>query len=447
MMNILISDTPIFNEPANAIGKTKVANVAVIGTGYVGLVTGVVLSEIGHTVTCIDIDEEKVKSLHDGESPIYEPGLDELMLKNIDANRLHFTINHKKAFKNTEIIFIAVGTPQSESGAADLTYIKQAAKDIAQYIENDTIVVVKSTVPVGTNDLVESIIQEYLVADVKVSVVSNPEFLREGHALHDTFHGDRIVIGAETKEAGDAVEQLFAPLYLPVIRTNRRSAEMIKYAANAFLAVKISYINEIANLCETVGANVMDVADGMGMDHRVGRAFLNAGIGYGGSCFPKDTEAIAYLANEYASPLTIVQAAIQANVKQREHFLQKIIAHFNGDLSGKTFAMLGLAFKPNTDDLREAPSLYLIEELKQRGSVVKAFDPVVKHVEQCVDTIEAAFRDVDAVLLVTEWDDFIELDWASLGELVNDKVLFDGRNVLNNNQAIKQHWQYEGIGI
>lgn len=421
--------------------------VAVIGTGYVGLVTGVVLSEIGHHVTCIDIDEQKVEKLKQGISPIYEPGLDELMVKNIEAGRLHFTLQHKKAFTDTAIIFIAVGTPQSESGAANLAYIKQAAKDIAYNVEQDTIVVIKSTVPVGMNDLVEQIINDNLVADVQIQVVSNPEFLREGHAIHDTFHGDRIVIGADEIMAGNQVEALFKPLKLSVVRTSRRSAEMIKYAANAFLAVKISYINEIANLCDAVGANVLDVADGMGMDHRISRAFLNAGLGYGGSCFPKDTEAIVYLAKEHNTPLSIVQSAIEVNVKQRQHFLQKIVQHFNGDIKGKKIAMLGLAFKPNTDDLREAPSLYLIEQLEQLGATVKAYDPIVKHIPQSVTTITEAVSAAHLVLLVTEWNDFIELDWVYLGELVSNRVLFDGRNVLYEIEAIKKNWQYEGIGI
>ncbi|MEY2371411.1 UDP-glucose dehydrogenase family protein [Lysinibacillus capsici] len=425
-------------------------NVAVIGTGYVGLVTGVVLSEIGHTVTCIDIDERKVNKLKAGKSPIYEPGLDELMVKNIEANRLTFTTNHVDAFLDAEIVFIAVGTPQSESGAADLTYIKQAAKDIALHIVNDTIVVVKSTVPVGTNDLVQSIIEENIVADVKVEVVSNPEFLREGHAIHDTFHGDRIVIGAETEKSGSIIEQLFKPLSLPIVRTNRKSAEMIKYAANAFLAVKISYINEIANLCEAVGANVADVADGMGMDHRVGRAFLNAGLGYGGSCFPKDTEAIAYLAKENYAPLTIVEKAIQVNTKQRQLFLEKVLQHFNNNLVGRKIALLGLAFKPNTDDLREAPSLYLIEQLKKLGAEIKVYDPIVKEVTTIgvtsTDSIQQCVEKAEAILLVTEWDEFKTVDWSEISQLVHSKVLFDGRNVLSNHEEIQANWQYKGIG-
>jgi UDPglucose 6-dehydrogenase len=425
-------------------------NVAVIGTGYVGLVTGVVLSEIGHTVTCIDIDDCKVNKLKAGKSPIYEPGLDELMVKNIEANRLTFTTNHVDAFLDAEIVFIAVGTPQSESGAADLTYIKQAAKDIALHIVNDTIVVVKSTVPVGTNDLVQSIIEENIVADVKVEVVSNPEFLREGHAIHDTFHGDRIVIGAETEKSGSIIEQLFKPLSLPIVRTNRKSAEMIKYAANAFLAVKISYINEIANLCEAVGANVADVADGMGMDHRVGRAFLNAGLGYGGSCFPKDTEAIAYLANENNKPLTIVEKAIQVNTKQRQLFLEKVLQHFNDNVVGRRIAILGLAFKPNTDDLREAPSLYLIEQLKKLGAEITVYDPIVKKAATLgvtsTDSIQQCVEKAEAILLVTEWDEFKTVDWSEISQLVHSKVLFDGRNVLSNHEEIQANWQYKGIG-
>ena len=396
-------------------------NVAVIGTGYVGLVTGVVLSEIGHTVTCIDINKDKVSTLKKGQSPIYEPGLDELMVKNIEAGRLYFTTNHQEAFVNAHIVFIAVGTPQSDSGAADLKYIRQAAKDVALNIVNDTVIVVKSTVPIGTNDLVESIIRENLVADVAVNVVSNPEFLREGHAIHDTFHGDRIVIGAESFEAGNTIEQLYKPLDLPVVRTNRRSAEMIKYASNAFLATKISFINEIANLCEPLGANVLAVAEGMGLDHRIGRAFLNPGLGYGGSCFPKDTEAIAYLGREYNAPLTIVESAIKANSHQRYIFLQKVLDYFNDNVEGKTIGMLGLAFKPNTDDLREAPSLYLIDELEKRGAIVKAYDPVVKHLKQCVETVDDVLNGVNAILLVTEWEEFDKYDFT-------EHVVFWGRN-------------------
>lgn len=412
-------------------------NIAIIGTGYVGLVTGVVLSEIGHTVTCIDIDEQKVNTLKSGKSPIHEPGLDELMVKNIKANRLHFTTNHRVAFQEAEVIFIAVGTPQSESGAADLTYIKQAANDIAENIENNIIVIVKSTVPVGTNDFVEKIIKEKLVNNVRVDVVSNPEFLREGHAIHDTFHGDRIIIGAEHIAIGDKVEALYKPLNLPVVRTNRRSAEMIKYASNAFLAVKISFINEIANLCEKVEVNVLDVADGIGMDHRIGRAFLNPGLGYGGSCFPKDTEAIAYLGRENEISLSIIDSAIKANKKQRQLFVDKVLNYFNGDVRGKKIAILGLAFKPNTDDMREAPSVDIIRSLVEQGAKIYVYDPVVKHTSllddyklRYADTIDDCVTNADAALLITEWEEFVNADWEKLRSLMKMDAVFDGRSVL-----------------
>lgn len=422
-------------------------NIAIIGIGYVGLVTGVVLSEIGHTVTCIDIDQKKIQTLQQGKSPIYEPGLDELMLKNIKANRLFFTTSHKEAFNSAEIIFIAVGTPQSESGAADLNYIEQATLDIAHNITTNTIVVVKSTVPIGTNDLIESIIHENLNVKLQVDVVSNPEFLREGYAIHDTFHADRIIIGSDKVEIGNKVEALFKPLNLPIIRTNRRSAEMIKYAANAFLATKISFINEIANLSEKIGVNVLDVAEGIGMDYRIGRAFLNAGIGYGGSCFPKDTKAITYLANEVNAQLSIVESAIKVNKRQSEMFLNKILSYFDYDIQGKKLALLGLAFKPNTDDMREAPSLYLISELEKLGGIVQAYDPIVNTLPECMKSIELACQETDAVIVVTEWKEFIEADWNRLGSFVRNKVLFDGRNCLNDNEAIRKEWDYYGVGL
>jgi len=429
-------------------------NVAIIGTGYVGLVTGVVLSEIGHTVICIDIDKNKVNTLKSGKSPIYEPGLDKLIVKNIEANRLFFTTNHNEAFENSAVVFIAVGTPQSDNGAADLTYVKQAAKDIALNIVNDTIVVVKSTVPVGTNDVIESIIQEHLNVDVNVDVVSNPEFLREGHAIHDTFHGDRIVIGAEEVGIGDSVEALFKPLNLPILRTNRRSAEMIKYASNAFLATKISFINEIANLCEKVRANVLEVADGMGMDQRIGREFLNAGLGYGGSCFPKDTEALSYLAKENNVDLNIVEATIQANHDQRQLFVEKVLKYFDGNVEGKKIAILGLAFKPNTDDMRESPSEYIIEQLNNKGAVISVYDPVIKSTQlldklkiKVSESIEETVLHADTIVLVTEWDDFKLANWTKIGELVKRRILFDGRNVLDSHEEIKHNWLYKGVGL
>lgn len=398
-------------------------NVAIVGTGYVGLVTGTVLSEIGHNVSCLDINESKIEVLRSGKSPIYEPGLDEMLQQNIKSGRLTFTTKSEEAFQNSEVIFIAVGTPQGASGAADLTYLEQAAKNIAVNIKQDIVVVVKSTVPVGTNDHVEAIIRQHARSGIQVHVVSNPEFLREGHAIYDTMHGDRIVIGAEDDYAGNIVESLFSSIDIPVLRTDRKSAEMIKYASNAFLAVKISYINQVSNLCEALGADIHAVADGMGMDKRIGRAFLNAGLGYGGSCFPKDTEALTYLARSYNVSMSIVESAIEANLYQRELFLKKVLNYFNNDIQGKTIGILGLAFKPNTDDLREAPSLYLIEKLEQSGAIVKAYDPVVKHLPQCVNSVQAAITNSDAILLVTEWEEFFTLQLEGI-------QVFDGRNIL-----------------
>ncbi|GIO86582.1 UDP-glucose 6-dehydrogenase YwqF [Paenibacillus faecis] len=412
-------------------------NVAIIGTGYVGLVTGTVLSEVGHTVICLDTNENKINTLKSGISPIYEPGLEEMLQRNIEYERLHFTTEPEHAFQAAQIIFIAVGTPQGEDGAANLTYLQQAAKDIALHIAHDVVVVVKSTVPVGTNDQVEQIIRQYAKPGLDIHVVSNPEFLREGHAVHDTLHGDRIVIGADNEQAGNMVESVFSSIDIPVLRTSRRSAEMIKYASNAFLAVKISYINQISNLCEAMGADIQAVADGMGMDHRIGRDFLNAGLGYGGSCFPKDTEALAYLGRQNAVSMSIVESAIQANAQQRQLFVDKVLQHFNGDVSGRKIAVLGLAFKPNTDDMREAPSIDIISSLAAKGADVFVYDPVVKYTSLLdninlvyAKNIDECVTKADAALLITEWEEFIQADWSSLRLLMKTDIIFDGRNML-----------------
>ena len=419
--------------------------VAVIGTGYVGLVTGTVLAEIGHTVVCIDLDEAKIKQLQSGVPTIYEPGLEELLVNNIQQQRLTFTTDHTSAFQGADIILLAVGTPQGDNGQADLSYIQAAAKTIAETVTENVVVIVKSTVPPGTNDRVEQLIREQLVHNITVAVVSNPEFLREGHAVEDAFYGDRIVIGSECTGAGAIVEKLYEGLAMPILHTNRRSAEMIKYAANAFLAVKISYINEIANLCDAIGADVGDVADGMGMDKRIGRAFLNAGIGYGGSCFPKDTEAIAYLAKEQATPLTIVESAIDINRQQRRKFIAKIEKHFDNQLMNKKIAILGLAFKPNTDDLREAPSLEIIEALEAHGAVITVFDPIITHPKSAASILECV-KEAEAVVLITEWQDFLEADWTAIATSVANQVLFDGRNALPATTLQQAGWTYIGIG-
>ena len=419
--------------------------VAVIGTGYVGLVTGTVLAEIGHTVVCIDLDEAKIKQLQSGVPTIYEPGLEELLVNNIQQQRLTFTTDHTSAFQGADIILLAVGTPQGDNGQADLSYIQAAAKTIAETVTENVVVIVKSTVPPGTNDRVEQLIREQLVHNITVAVVSNPEFLREGHAVEDAFYGDRIVIGSECTGAGAIVEKLYEGLAMPILHTNRRSAEMIKYAANAFLAVKISYINEIANLCDAIGADVGDVADGMGMDKRIGRAFLNAGIGYGGSCFPKDTEAIAHLAKEQATPLTIVESAIDINRQQRRKFIAKIEKHFDNQLMNKKIAILGLAFKPNTDDLREAPSLEIIEALEAQGAVITVFDPIITHPKSAAGILECV-NEAEAVVLFTEWQDFLEADWTAIATSVANQVLFDGRNALPATTLQQAGWTYIGIG-
>lgn len=410
-----------------------------------GLVTGTMLSHIGHHVVCVDIDDKKVEKLQKGIPTIYEPGLKQLLKENITNGRLHFTTEHEDAFSQAELIFIAVGTPEGRNGEADLRYIKEAAETIAEIVNHRTVVVIKSTVPPGTNDTVEEIIKKHTVNPHLIDVVSNPEFLREGHAIHDAFHGDRIVIGSENDEAGDIVQQAYSALDIPIIRTNRRSAEMIKYAANAFLAVKISFINEIANLCDKIGADVTAVADGMGMDKRIGREFLNAGIGYGGSCFPKDTEAIAHLSEKVLAPLSIVQTAIKVNDSQRSYFAHKILRFFEGNLNDRTIAVLGLAFKPNTDDMREAPSLTIIEKLKQAGAKIKAYDPIVKN-EYSVDSIEECTTDADAIVIVTEWKQFIEADWETISKLVKEKNLFDGRNALPLEKMKNFGWNYIGMG-
>lgn len=350
-------------------------NIAIFGTGYVGLVTGVCLSDIGHRVTCIDIDENKVAKMKEGISPIYEPGLDELMSKNINENRLLFTTDCRQGIEEADVIYIAVGTPQQADGSANLQYIEQVALDIANNLKKDSIVVIKSTVPVGTNDHVKNLIQQNLKADVKISMVSNPEFLREGSAIHDSFYGDRIVIGADDAKTADIMEEVNKPFNVPVFKTTIRSSEMIKYAANAFLATKISFINEIANICEKLGADVEHVANGMGLDKRIGTQFLKAGIGYGGSCFPKDTHALIQIAGNVEHDFDLLKSVITVNNNQQASLVGKI-KNVLGDMEGKQVAMLGLAFKPNTDDMREAASIVIANDLVKMGAKVVAYDPI-----------------------------------------------------------------------
>ncbi|MCR6094968.1 UDP-glucose/GDP-mannose dehydrogenase family protein [Salipaludibacillus agaradhaerens] len=427
--------------------------IAVVGTGYVGLVTGVALSDIGHDVTCIDIDEHKVKRMQEGKSPIYEPGLDEVMARNIEAGRLHFTTSHEEGFNSKDVIYIAVGTPEKEDGTADLRFIDQVTADIATHVADDVIIVTKSTVPVGTNDYILKKIRERLIHKVTVNIVSNPEFLREGSAVYDAFHGDRIVVGADSKEAGDVIEDINKPFGIQVYRTDVRSAEMIKYASNAFLATKISFINEIANICEKVGANIEDVATGMGMDDRIGSKFLNAGIGYGGSCFPKDTKALAQIAANNDHHFELLESVIRVNNQQHSSLTTKAKTVM-GSLKGKKVALLGLAFKPNTDDMRESPAIAVSSELLLAGADVTAYDPiamdnakkVIPEGVTYVDSTEEALAGADAVFIITDWPEFKELDLSVFKEKMATPLLFDGRNCYDLNTVASANINYYSIG-
>ena len=425
--------------------------IVVAGTGYVGLVTAVCLAEVGHTVTCVDVVEEKIKMLNEGKSPIYEPGLEELMLNN--KEKLTYTLDSKNAYKNADVIFIGVGTPEKKDGSANLKYVYQVAKEIAENIEKDTIIVLKSTVPIGTNSKMEKFIKANLKNNVKIEVVSNPEFLAQGTAVRDTLHAQRIVIGVESEYAEQIMKEVYDGFNIPYVITNRESAEMIKYASNDFLALKVSYINEIANLCEIVGADVSDVAKGMGMDSRIGNKFLQAGIGYGGSCFPKDTKALHWLGNFYDYELKTVKAAIEVNANQKLRLIKKARKYYE-TFEGLNVAVLGLTFKPNTDDLREAPSLDNIPILLDYGAKVKAFDPVGENnfkkfypneIEYC-QTIEDTIKDADICFIFTEWEDVKEFDINKYKELMKKPIVIDGRNCYDLSSVEGKGIIYESIG-
>lgn len=412
--------------------------IAVLGTGYVGLSTGVCLAEIGHKVVCIDVDEKKVETLKQGISPIYEPGLEELLIRNMQAGRLEFSTSHHKGLSQAEIVIIAVGTPQGEDGSADLSYLEQAIKDMAVHIEMDTVVVIKSTVPVGTNEYIKYLLEAELKGRVPFYMVSNPEFLRQGSAITDTMKADRIIIGAEHAEAAEKIKAMYQPLGVPFVLTDVKSAEMIKYAANAFLATKISFINEIANLCEAAGADVEDVSLGMGLDGRIGEAFLKAGIGYGGSCFPKDVKALLHTSSQHGIPFSLLKETIAINEQQHELLVRKALQHFGGKLTGLKIAMLGLAFKPETDDMREAPSINIAKALTALGAKVTAYDPVAtanaskvigNSIEYAASALEAT-TGADALFIVTEWKEFRQLDLAALVKTMEQPIIFDGRNCL-----------------
>lgn len=426
---------------------------AVAGTGYVGLVTAVCMAEKGHEVFCVDKDDEKINKLKCGISPIFEEKLEDLMKKN--TNRLYYTNDYKKAYANAEVIFIGVGTPEKKDGSANLSYIYQVAKEIASSLEKDCIVVIKSTVPIGTNDKVEKFLNEHKKRNVQISVVSNPEFLAQGTAVHDTLCASRIVIGTNNAVAKEKMLELYKDYNAPIITTDRCSAEMIKYASNDFLALKISYINEIANLCEEIGANIEDVSIGMGYDPRIGNKFLKAGIGYGGSCFPKDTKALHWLSNFHDHELKTVKAAIEVNEQQKLRLIKKARKYYDS-FEDLTIAVLGLTFKPGTDDLREAPSLINIPILLEDGAKVKAWDPVgienfKKLYPQGVEyftMIDETIKDADICFIFTEWEEIKNFDVNKFYLLMKSPVIFDGRNCLSINKKLeKNKIQYYGIGI
>ncbi|AXI10238.1 UDP-glucose 6-dehydrogenase [Oceanobacillus zhaokaii] len=427
-------------------------NISVVGTGYVGLVTGVSLAEIGHHVICIDINESKIEKMKQGISPIYEPGLDEMMSRNIEAGRLTFTSNHKEGFCHADVIYIAVGTPEKADGSANLEFVEQAARDIANHITKDIIVVTKSTVPAGTNDRILEIIEKNQIHNVKFDVVANPEFLREGSALKDSFNADRIVIGANSGYAASIIEKINEPFGVPIYHTDIRSAELIKYASNAFLATKISFINEIAAICERVGANVEDVSKGMGMDQRIGESFLNAGIGYGGSCFPKDTKALIQIAGNVAYDFELLKGVVNVNQKQRTLLIDKLNERFD-TLADKRIAVLGLAFKPNTDDMREAASIIVTERLIEQGATVITYDPVA--MESAKDrlhsdilyaaSIQKALTDADAALILTEWDEIRNVN-PIVFQSMKSPIVFDGRNCFSVETMKESGVEYWSVG-
>ena len=425
--------------------------IAVAGTGYVGLVTAACLSEIGHTVTCVDVDKEKIETLKSGKSPIYEPGLEELMQKN--TKLLKYTLNAKNAYKDADIIFIGVGTPEKKDGSANLKYVYEVAMEIAQSIEKNCVIVVKSTVPIGTNKKIEKFIRTNLKNKVKVDIVSNPEFLSQGTAVRDTLHAQRIVIGVQNKNAENIMKQVYDGLRQRYVITDRESAEMIKYASNDFLALKISYINEIANLCEIVGANIQDVAEGMGLDSRIGNKFLQAGIGYGGSCFPKDTKALSWLANFNDYEIKTIKAAIEVNENQKLKLIKKARKYYES-FEGLNIAILGLTFKPNTDDLREAPSLTNIPILLDDGANIKVYDPIGEkkfkkiypnEITYCRN-IEEALKEADLCFIFTEWDFVKKLDITLYEKLMKKPIVIDGRNCYNLEEMKKTNIIYESIG-
>jgi len=427
-------------------------NIAVIGTGYVGLVTGTCFADLGNKVTCIDIDERKIETLREGGVPIYEPGLEEVIRRNVAAGRLGFTTSYADGLSDAEFVFIAVGTPSGVDGEADLQYVRMAAETIGETMDHPFIIINKSTVPVGTGDWVADIIRRRQPEPVPFAVVSCPEFLREGSALADFINPDRVVLGSLDRDAAEKVAQLHLPLRAPIMLTDLRTAEMIKYASNAFLATRISFINEIANICEKLGADVKEVAAGMGYDKRIGRAFLDAGVGYGGSCFPKDVKALEYMGLIHGAHPALLRAVMDINRDQRRQVVHKL-REMLVSLDGKRIGLLGLAFKPNTDDMRDAPSLEVAHILVREGAEVRGYDPVAMAVAErampeivMCKTPYALAEGCDALVLMTEWNEFKHLDLARIRSLMHTPVLLDGRNVYEPQAMWEAGFLYRGIG-
>ena len=426
--------------------------ISIIGVGYVGLATAAVLAELGNEVMAADVDRKKIDGLNKGIMPIFEPGLKEMVERNMRENRLKFVSDNKKVIEHGDVIFICVGTPPKDNWETELKYVENVAKDIAKNMRSYKVIVHKSTVPVETGDRVKKIIKDNIKEGVGFDVVSNPEFLREGTAIEDTLHPDRIVIGADSEKAIAIMKKIYGPIKAPMIITDIKSAELIKHASNAFLATKISFINSVAKICELSGANVEKVAEGMGYDKRIGRAFLNAGIGYGGFCFPKDSQAFIKIAENYGYDYKLLKATNEINDEQKKDFVEKVKRAL-GNVTGKTIGILGLAFKPNTDDMRFAPSIYIINELQKLGAKIKAYDPVamdkakniLSNVSFCKDPYEAS-KGADALLILTEWNEFKEIELKKIKSLLKNPLIIDGRNIYDLSTMEKEGFRYISIG-
>ena len=431
-------------------------NITIIGTGYVGLVSGAGISDFGHNVICVDILKEKILRLNNGEIPIYEPGLNELVKKNVDAGRLSFSSKIEKAIKYSDIIFIAVGTPQSNDGSADISAIKSVARIIGENINKYKIICTKSTVPVGTGELVKSIINKYNKNNISFDYISNPEFLREGSAIKDFLWPDRVVIGSDNESSFNIMKEVYDPLYIndkPILNTSIVTAEMIKYAANSFLALKISYINEVANLCETLGADIHKVAKAMGKDGRISPKFLHPGPGFGGSCFPKDIQAFAKLSKDNGLTMNTIEAAIIANQYQKDRMVKKMKNLIGGDFRDKKISILGLAFKPNTDDVRDSASIDMIRAITKGGGIVRAYDPIANEMmKEIINDIkffeswEDACLGADGVAIMTEWNEFRAINIEHLKKLMNNPILLDTRNIINIKELNEYDFKFDNVG-